>query len=124
MATKGSLTSTRSLDRRVVISGLGVISCCGNDVDSFWRSVRDGVSGIGPIESFDASPYVVKIAGEVHNFDPLDYVAAKEALRQGRFVHYAIAAARQAVEDSGILNSKTDRYLMGATDLPTPSTSC
>jgi 3-oxoacyl-[acyl-carrier-protein] synthase II len=98
----------------VVISGLGVISCCGNDVDSFWRSVRDGVSGIGPIESFDASPYVVKIAGEVHNFDPLEYVAAKEALRQGRFVHYAIAAARQAVEDSGILNSKTDRYLMGA----------
>ncbi len=114
MATKGGLTSTRSLDRRVVITGMGIVSCCGIGVAPFWRSVRDGVSGIGYIESFDASSYACRIAGEVRNFDPLDHIEAKEALRQGRFVHYAIAAAREAVEDSGVLQSGTDPYLMGS----------
>jgi 3-oxoacyl-[acyl-carrier-protein] synthase II len=90
------------------------VSCCGIGKDAFWRAVRDGVSGIGYIESFDTSEYNCKIAGEVRDFDPLDYVEAKEALRQGRFVHYAIAAAREALEDSGVLQSGTDRYQMGA----------
>lgn len=114
MATRDKLWSTRSLDRRVVITGLGVVSCCGIGVEPFWRSVRDGVSGIGYIESFDTSRMYCKIAGEVRGFDPLDYIEAREALRQGRFVHYAIAAAREAVQDSGVLESTTDRYLMGA----------
>jgi 3-oxoacyl-[acyl-carrier-protein] synthase II len=114
MLTKGKLKSTRSLDKRVVITGLGVVSCCGVGMKPFWESVRDGVSGLRYIESFDASGYKCQVAGEVPNFDPRDYVGAKDAQREGRFVHYAIAAAREAVEDSGVLSSGTDPYLMGA----------
>ncbi len=114
MGVNGKLSSTRSPDRRVVITGLGVVSCCGIGVEPFWRSVRDGVSGIDYIEGFDTSRMYCKIAGQVRNFDPLNYVEAKEAQREGRFVHYAIAAAREAVEDSGVLSNGTDPYLMGA----------
>ena len=103
----------RPLARRAVITGIGVVSCCGIGKDEFWRSVRDGVSGIRAIESFDVSDLPTRIGGEVRDFDPLDYIDAPKARRQGRFVHFAIAAARQAVEDAGLDLSRVDTRDIG-----------
>ena len=94
-------TSTRRQSRkRVVITGLGVVSPVGNSVEEAWRSVIGGISGIGPIASFDASDLDVRIAGEVRNFDPLLYMPAKEARHMDRFIQLGIAAAAQAMQQA------------------------
>ena len=76
------------------------MACCGVGKEAFWRSVRDGVSGISRIDLFDTSNLTTKIGGQIRDFDPLDYVVAKKARHQGRFVHYALAVAREAFADA------------------------
>ncbi len=88
--------------RRVVITGLGVVSPVGNDVASAWDNVVAGRSGIGLLTRFDASAFPTRIAGEVRDFDVGEYMPAKEARHFDRFIHYGVAAAIQALRDSGI----------------------
>ncbi len=88
--------------RRVVVTGLGCISPVGNTVADAWSSLLAGQSGIGPITRFDASAMSCRIVGEVKNFDLESYISAKEARTMDRFIHYGIAAAAQAIQDSGL----------------------
>jgi 3-oxoacyl-[acyl-carrier-protein] synthase II len=102
-------------DRRVVISGLGVISPVGNDVDTFWRNLQNGVSGIELVQAFDTTGYDCRIAGEVRGFDPKDFFKnPKDARRTDRFSHLAMAAAKMAMADCGIDMEKVDRRRFGA----------
>lgn len=88
--------------RRVVITGLGVISPVGNTVSEAWDSILNGRSGIGPVTRFDASALSARIAGEVKGFDVGAYISAKEARRMDTFIHFGLAAGIQAIRDSGI----------------------
>ena len=89
--------------RRVVITGMGVTTPCGNDVPTFWNNMINGVSGIGPITLFDAAAYDCRIAGEVKNFDPkVAFKKPKDVRRTDRFVHVAVAAAKEAMTDAGL----------------------
>ncbi|MBI4726813.1 beta-ketoacyl-ACP synthase II [candidate division TA06 bacterium] len=90
------------MKRRVVITGLGVISPVGNNQDEFWKSLTEGRGGIGTITRFDVSKYSARIAGEVKNFDPVQFIDRKELRRMDRYTHYAMAAAKMAIEDSGL----------------------
>jgi 3-oxoacyl-[acyl-carrier-protein] synthase II len=90
-------------DRRVVITGLGAITPLGNDVETFWQNLKNGVSGIHKIEAFDTSAYDCKIGGEVRGFDPKAFFKnPKDIRRTDRFAQLALAAAKMALEDSGI----------------------
>ncbi|HEY8856131.1 MAG TPA: beta-ketoacyl-ACP synthase II [Rugosibacter sp.] len=88
--------------RRVVVTGLGLVSPVGNSVPEAWDNIIAGESGIGPITRFDASAVSVRIAGEVKGFDVATYLSVKEARRMDTFIHYGMAAGIQAVRDSGI----------------------
>lgn len=88
--------------RRVVVTGLGCVSPVGNTVTQAWSNLLAGKSGIASISKFDASTFACKIAGEVRDFDLESYISAKEARAMDTFIHYGIAAAVQAVEDSGL----------------------
>ena len=88
--------------RRVVITGLGIISPVGNDVTQAWTNILAGKSGITGITRFDASGFASQIAGEVKEFDVTQYISAKEARRMDVFIHYGLAAGIQAIKDSGI----------------------
>nr|WP_319563953.1 beta-ketoacyl-ACP synthase II [uncultured Rhodoferax sp.] len=88
--------------RRVVVTGLGCVSPVGNTVDTTWASLLAGQSGVGLITKFDASTFNCKIAGEVKGFDIESYMSAKEARTMDTFIHYGVAAAAQAVADSGL----------------------
>ncbi|MBP5987222.1 MAG: beta-ketoacyl-ACP synthase II [Azonexus sp.] len=88
--------------RRVVITGLGLISPVGNSVEEGWQNIIAGVSGIAPVTRFDTSTFPVKFAGEVKNFDITQYISAKDARRMDRFIHYGLAAGMQAVRDAGL----------------------
>ena len=88
--------------RRVVVTGLGVISPVGNTVTEAWSNLIAGKSGIGPITRFDASNFAARIAGEVKDFDVSAYLSPKEARRMDVFIHYGMAAGIQAIRDSGI----------------------
>ncbi len=88
--------------RRIVITGMGIVSPVGNDLNTAWDNIRNGRSGIGPITSFDASAYATRIAGEVRDFDFTRWVNAKEARKMDTFIHYGIAASFMAIEDSGL----------------------
>ncbi|MDN4592417.1 beta-ketoacyl-ACP synthase II [Polycladomyces subterraneus] len=101
------------MSRRVVISGLGVISPIGNDLSTFWNNLIAGKSGVGPVTQFDASDYPTRIAAEVKDFDPLDYMDRKEARRMDRFVQFAVAAARQALEHAGLDMNQVDPDRVG-----------
>lgn len=98
---------------RVVITGVGVISPLGNDVESFWSRLVRGESGIGLIDSFDTARHKVKIAGEVKEFDPAARFGAKEARRMDRFCQFALAAAEQAFTQAGFRDDGIDRERMG-----------
>src|SRR6266436_9773972 len=90
-------------DRRVVITGLGAIPPLGNDVETFWSNLKNGVSGIRAIDAFDTTAYDCKIGGQVRDFDPkLFFKSPKEVRRTDRFTQLAMAAAKMALEDSGI----------------------
>jgi 3-oxoacyl-[acyl-carrier-protein] synthase II len=88
--------------RRVVVTGLGIISPVGNEVEEAWRNVAGGRSGIGPIIDFDASDFSTRFGGCVKDFDATAYMPSKEARKIDPFMHYGIAAAQQAVEHAGI----------------------
>lgn len=90
------------MGHRVVITGLGLVAPNGNTVADSWKSTVNGVSGIGPITAFDASDFSVRIAGEISDFDVTDYLSAKEARKMDPFIHYGMAAAIEAIEDSGL----------------------
>jgi len=90
-------------DRRVVITGLGVVSPVGNDTATFWESLQNGVSGIGPLDAFDCAEYDCRIAGQVRSFEPKQYFNnPKDVRRTDRFVHLSMAAAKMAKADSGL----------------------
>lgn len=104
-----------SYDRRVVITGMGVVTPVGNDVDTFWRNLQNGVSGIGKIQAFDTTEYDCQIAGEVRGFDPKNYFKnPKDVRRTDRYTHLAMAAAKMAKDDSGVDLEKVDRRRFGA----------
>ena len=89
------------MKRRVVITGMGVVSPIGTGVDIFWENVKKGTCGIGRIENFDTTNFTVKLAAEVKDFDPKEYMEKKEAKRQDRYCQFAVAASELAVKDSG-----------------------
>ncbi|HEY9182639.1 MAG TPA: beta-ketoacyl-ACP synthase II [Gammaproteobacteria bacterium] len=98
--------------RRVVVTGLGLISPVGNTVVDGWNNVRDGVSGIGRIEHMDVSAYTTQFAGTIRNFDLGKYLEPKEARKCDQFMHYGIASSMQAMQDSGmeVKEDKAHRY--------------
>lgn len=99
--------------RRVAVTGLGVISPIGNDKDTFWNNVKKGVCGIDRVTRFDASEYACQVAGEVKDFDADEYMDKKEARRMDRYTHFAVAAAKMALEDSALELDKTDLCRVG-----------
>ncbi len=99
--------------RRVVITGLGLISPVGNTVSEGWRNVRDGKSGIRPIESFDVSAFSTRFAGTIVDFDVTQYMEPKEARKCDPFIHFGIAATKQAIEDSGITVTEANAHRIG-----------
>ena len=88
--------------RRVVVTGLGLLTPVGNTVDDSWKNIVAGKSGIAPITAFDASEFSARISGSVKNFDPLQYLVNKELKKMDTFIHYGLAAGIQALDDSGI----------------------
>jgi 3-oxoacyl-[acyl-carrier-protein] synthase II len=103
-----------TLEKRAVITGLGVISPVGNGKDTFWNALITGQNGIAPITHFDATEYSARIAGEVKNFDPADYdIDRKEARHMDISTQYAVAAAKLALDDSGINLEQENRDRIG-----------
>jgi 3-oxoacyl-[acyl-carrier-protein] synthase II len=100
-------------DRRVVITGLGVISPVGNDKQTAWNNLVAGRSGIGEITRFDVSPYIGKAGGEVKDFNAGDWLDAKTVRRSARELHMGVAAAKQAVADAGLVIDDTNRTEIG-----------
>lgn len=98
---------------RVVITGMGVISPIGNDVETFWNNLSQGKSGITPIDTFDTERYKTKFAGLVRDFDAAAIFGRKEARRMDRFAQFAVAAAEQAVQDAGLDMDKVERERVG-----------
>ena len=88
--------------RRAVVTGLGAVTPIGNDAETYWTNLTAGVSGVAPIEQFDASDLEVRIAAEVKGFEPKDWMDFKQARRMARFAQFAVAAARQAIDTSGL----------------------
>lgn len=100
--------------RRVVITGLGIVSPLGNDLASSWDGIVNGRSGIGPITSFDASGLTTRIAGEVRDFDIGKWVGPKDAKKMDEFIHYGVAASLMALQDSGITVDESNAERIGA----------
>ena len=90
------------MKNRVVITGVGVIAPNGIGKDEFWKALREGKSGIKKIARFDPSGYPCQVAGEVTNFDPLEYMDSKAVKRMDRFSQFALSCAKMAVEDAGL----------------------
>ena len=99
--------------RRVVVTGLGIISPVGNDVASAWQNILAGKSGIGPVTHFDASTFPTRIAGEVRDFDPAQFVAPKDVKKMDPFIHYGIAASLEALKDAGMHAHEHDEERIG-----------
>ena len=99
--------------RRVVVTGLGALSPVGNTADEFWSSLLQGRSGVGPITKFDTEGYPTRIAGEVRNFDPLNFVDKKDARRLDPYLQYAVASSVLAVQDAALDTGKVDGARFG-----------
>lgn len=99
--------------RRVVVTGMGAITPIGNSVEEYWQSLQEGKTGFAEITYFDTTDYKVHIAAEVKNFDPKNYMDRKSARRMEKFSQYAVAAAKEAMEDSGLDMEKEDPYRVG-----------
>jgi 3-oxoacyl-[acyl-carrier-protein] synthase II len=100
--------------RRVVVTGLGIVSPMGSTVESAWDAILRGQSGIGAVTRFDVSAFPVRFGGQVRGFDVSQYISPKDARRMDEFMHYGVAAGIQAVTDSGLDFSKTDPDRCGA----------
>lgn len=101
------------MSRRVVVTGLGAVTPIGNNVDNFWTSVRAGKIGFDHITKFDTTDYKCHIAAELKDFNPQDFMDRKAAKRMEPFSQYAVAAAKQAIDDSGLDIEKEDPYMVG-----------
>ncbi|MCC6451828.1 MAG: beta-ketoacyl-ACP synthase II [Acidobacteria bacterium] len=101
------------MKRRVVVTGLGLVTAVGNDVPTTWQSLLDGKSGADYIKKFDATNFSVKFACEVKDFDPLSFLDKKEARRMGAFTHFALAAADEAVKNSGLVIDESNAEMVG-----------
>ena len=101
------------MKRRVVVTGLGAVTPIGNTVEEFWDGIKEGKVGIGEITKFDTTEYKVKIAAEVKDFQAKDRMDFKAARRMEPFSQYAVAAAKEAFEDSGLDMSKEDPFRVG-----------
>lgn len=104
---------SRSLKRRVVVTGLGCISPIGNNVATAWEALKAGQSGIATITKFDATPFSTHFAGEVKGFNVEEYLPAKEARNMDTFIHYGIAAGMQAFQDSGLTVTEENSERIG-----------
>ena len=98
---------------RVVVTGMGAITPIGNDVESFWNGLKNKQIGIGPITYFDTTDYKCKLAAQVKDFNAKDYMDPKAARRMELFSQYAVAAAKQALDQAGIDMTKEDPYRVG-----------
>ncbi|MFL6336918.1 MAG: beta-ketoacyl-ACP synthase II [Pyrinomonadaceae bacterium] len=98
------------MKRRVVVTGLGLVTPCGHTVGETWSALMSGKSGVGYIEKFDTEKFSVKIGAEVKNFDPLKFIEKKEARKMGTFIHFAVAAADEAVHDAGLVERGQKLY--------------
>jgi 3-oxoacyl-[acyl-carrier-protein] synthase II len=104
-----------NIDRRVVITGMGVLTPIGNDLDTFWRNLQNGVSGIDRIKAFDTSAYDCQIAGELKDFEPKNYFKnPKDVRRTDRYTHLAMGAAKMAMQDCGVDMEKVNRQRFGS----------
>jgi len=101
------------LKRRVVVTGIGLVTPCGIGTDNVWNNILSGKSGIGPITRFNTDRFDTKFAGEVKDFNPEDYVQPKEVKKMDLFIHYALAAAHIAVKDAGLDMGKEDPERVG-----------
>lgn len=99
--------------RRVVITGMGAITPIGNNVEEYWNGLKEGKLGIAPITRFDTTEYKAKLAAEVKDFDAKEYMDPKAAKRMALFSQYAVAAAKQAIDESGVEMEKEDPYRVG-----------
>lgn len=100
-------------NRRVVITGMGAITPIGNSVEEFWNGIKEGKTGFGPITYFDTADYRCKLAAEVKDFDPTQYMDKKSARRMEQFCQFAVAAAGQAIVDAGLIMEQEDPYMVG-----------
>ncbi len=100
--------------RRVVVTGMGMVSPLGNDMASSWDGIVNGRSGIGQVTSFDASAFTTRIAGEVRDFDPASFLPAKDAKKMDSFIHYGMAASLMALDDSGLEITEANAERVGA----------
>lgn len=100
-------------NRRVVITGMGAITPIGNSVEEFWNGIKEGKTGFGPITYFDTADYRCKLAAEVKDFDPAQYMDKKSARRMEQFCQFAVAAAGQAITDAGLTMEQEDPYMVG-----------
>jgi 3-oxoacyl-[acyl-carrier-protein] synthase II len=101
------------MKRRVVVTGLGAVTPIGNDVESFWNGVKEGKVGIGPITRFDTTGYKATLAAELKDFVAKDRMDPRTARRMEPFSQYAVAAALEAVENSGLKMEEEDPYMVG-----------
>jgi len=101
------------LPRRVVVTGVGLVTPLGIGTETSWEAIRAGKCGIGPITQFDAAAFSCRIAGEVKNFNPGDYIEKKEIKKMGRFIQFAVAAADYALKDSGLVVTPDDAEEVG-----------
>lgn len=101
------------MSRRVVVTGMGAITPIGLSVEEFWAAVKSGKTGFAPITKFDASEYKCKLAAEVKDFDPAQYMDKKSARRMEQFCQFAVAAAGQAISDAGLDMEQEDPYMVG-----------
>ena len=99
--------------RRVVVTGLGAVTPIGNNVETFWKNVKAGKVGIGEITKFDTADFKVKLAAEVKDFNPKDYMDFKSAKRMELFSQYAVVASKEAMADAGIEMEKEDPFRVG-----------
>ena len=100
-------------NRRVVVTGMGAITPIGNSVEEFWNGIKEGRTGFGPITYFDTADYRCKLAAEVKDFDPTQYMDKKSARRMEQFCQFAVAAAGQAIADAGLIMEQEDPYMVG-----------
>jgi len=100
-------------NRRVVVTGMGAITPIGNSVEGFWSGIKEGKTGFGPITYFDTADYRCKLAAEVKDFDPTQYMDKKSARRMEQFCQFAVAAAGQAIADAGLIMEQEDPYMVG-----------